>query len=92
MVDTPSLLIPQQTPPSHLSHPHHQQQQQQQQHPNPQQQPWTDDADKRKWNQEFGEFDINSHANKMFRTYICNATIELLNTNSIDNRHGRLSQ
>ncbi|KAF1805226.1 hypothetical protein FB192DRAFT_1361724 [Mucor lusitanicus] len=71
MVDAPGLLIPQQTPPSHLSHSHHhpQQPQQPQQHPNPQQQqqqPWSDEADKRKWSQEFGEFDINSHANKMF--------------------------
>lgn len=75
MVDAPGLLIPQQTPPSHLSHSHHhpQQPQQPQQHPNPQQQqqqPWSDEADKRKWSQEFGEFDINSHANKMFRMYM----------------------
>lgn len=77
MVDAPGLIISQQAPPSHLpaSHHHPQQQQQQQQHPNQQQQqqqqqPWSDDADKRKWSQEFGEFDINSHANKMFRTYI----------------------
>lgn len=83
IVDTPSLLISQQTPSSQLSHSHPQQQQQaqQQQHSNhhhshsnhhqqqQQQQHWSDDPDKRKWNQDFGEFDINSHANKMFRKY-----------------------
>ena len=80
IVNTPSLLISQQAPSSQLSHSHPQQQQpqqhsnhnhshsnHQQQQQQQQQQQWSDDPDKRKWSQDFGEFDINSHANKMFR-------------------------
>ncbi|CEP18151.1 hypothetical protein [Parasitella parasitica] len=69
IVDTPSLLMPQQPPAStHLPHSQQQQpsQQQQQQHSNQQQSQWSNESDKRKWNPDFSEFDLNPHANKMF--------------------------
>lgn len=62
MVDNP-IMLPQQSQPSSQSA---QPSLSQPAPPQQQQQAWSDDSDKRKWNHGFSDFDMNTHANKMF--------------------------
>lgn len=54
IINTPSLLVPDHTT-HHIS--------------TLQQDPWTSGVDKRKWSPEFGDLDMNSNANKLFRKF-----------------------